>query len=236
MNFLIYGEDCRHSILSSLLMEAGYVLQAPADLLILFPGESFSAHADVINKNCLVWGGKATESEIIRNAGGEKIRQRNLFRVKNSVYTAEGALALVISESRTALCESKIFILGYGYLGKECTRLFAAAGADVTVYSGNASELSRAVLDGYRAEKLTCLSCLDAAILLNTIPYGVLDTLPVFIGKEPAMLLELASVPCISKPLNGLRIIPAGALPSRFSPESAARLMFDEIIYQIRKE
>ncbi|MDD6035067.1 MAG: hypothetical protein PUC30_02545 [Lachnospiraceae bacterium] len=236
MNFLIYGEDCRHAILSNLLIEAGYVMQAPADLLILSPKESFSAHTDVINKNCLVWGGKATESDVLQKAGCRKIKQRDSFRVRNSVFTAEGALALAISESKTALCESSVFVLGYGYLGKACTRLFTAAGADVTVYTEKPSELLQAVQAGYRADKLTGLSRLDHVILLNTIPCPVLDSLPVFITASPALLIELASIPCTTGEIKGLRIIPAGALPSRFSPESAAKLMFDEIIYQSKKE
>ena len=41
MNFLIYGEDCRHAILSELLQKAGFILQAPADILILSPKESY---------------------------------------------------------------------------------------------------------------------------------------------------------------------------------------------------
>lgn len=236
MNFLIYGDDCRHAILTTLFTEAGFELQAPADLLILSPRESFLAHTDVISKQCFVWGGTNTDPELLQKAGYRKILPGDTFRVKNSVFTAEGALALVISESKLALCESKVFVLGYGYLGKECARLFAATGADVTVYSEKPAELIQAVQDGYHSEKLTTLSCLDSSILLNTIPYPVLDYLPVTIKKTPALLIELASVPCITRTIHGLRIIPAGALPARFSPESAARLMFDEIITQLRKE
>lgn len=236
MNFLIYGEDCRHALLTGLFTEAGFVLLAPADLLILSPKESFSAHTDVIKDGCLIWGGPASDTVALQTAGYNKMKQSDTFRMKNSVYTAEGALSLAISETKTALCESTVFILGYGYLGKECTRLFASVGANVTVYTENPEELAQATLDGYHALKLTRLSDLNGTLLLNTIPFPVLDTLPVHAESEPALLIELASIPCTTKEINGLRVLPAGALPSRFSPYSAAKLMFDEINYQLKKE
>lgn len=236
MNYMIYGDDCRHAILSRLLIEAGYALQAPADLLILSPKESFSAHTDVIKEGCLVWGGPATETTALQTAGYRKLKQSDEFRRKNSVYTAEGALALAISETKTALCESTVFVLGYGFLGKECARLFTALGAAVTVYTENQTELAQATLDGYRAAKLTDLSVLDGILILNTIPFPILDTLPISADREPALLIELASIPCFTKEINGLRVLPAGALPSRFSPYSAAKLIFDEILFQLKKE
>ena len=145
-------------------------------------------------------------------------------------------MALAISESKTALCESKVSVLGYGYLGKECARLFSALGATVTVYTENPEESTDAHKKGFSVKKLTELSSLDGSIVLNTIPAPVLDRLPVSDKDTQALLIELASLPCITKCVEGLHIIPAGALPSRFSPESAAKLIFDEIIFQLKKE
>lgn len=184
----------------------------------------------------MIWGGPASETGALQNAGYTKLKQSDSFRVRNSVYTAEGALSLAISETSTALCESRVFVLGYGYLGKECTRLFTAIGATVTVYTENPEELAQATLDGYQALKLTQLSDLNGTVILNTIPFPVLDTLSVCADSESALLIELASIPCLTKEIKGLRVLPAGALPSRFSPDSAARLMFDEIMIQLKKE
>lgn len=236
MNFLIYGEDRRHAIVSALLTEAGHCCQAPADLLILSPKERFSVHTDVIKKGCFIWGGPASDTTALQSAGYRKLGQSTAFRGKNSVYTAEGALSLAISETGKALCESTVYVLGYGYLGKECTRLFSVLGADVTVYTENPEELAQATLDGYRAFKLTQLSDFNGTVILNTIPFPVLDTLSVSASTKPALLIELASIPCLTKEIKGLRVLPAGALPSRFSPESAAMLMFEEIMNQLKKE
>lgn len=236
MNFLIYGEDCRHAILSELLQKAGYDMQAPADFLILSPKESFSLHTNVIKENCRIWGGIPSETAALQASGYRKLTQSDGFRVKNSVYTAEGALALAILESKLALCESRVFVLGYGYLGKECAHLFSVLGADVTVFTENPEELRQAAKNGFFTKRLTELSVLDGVIVINTIPAPVLDSLPVSCNTAPALLIELASLPCITKSVEGLRILPAGALPSRFSPESAAKLMFDEIIVQVKKE
>ena len=232
MNFLIYGSDCRHAILSDLLQQAGHTLQAPADLLILSPKESFTAHTDVINDTCLIWGGIPSETVSLQAAGYKKLCQSTLFREKNSVYTAEGAIALAISETTTALCETEVFILGYGFLGKECARLFAALGSPVTVYTENPKEYAAAIQQGFSTKKITELTALDGTIVVNTVPAPVLDTLPVSCNTS-ALLLELASTPCRTLPLPGLRILPAGALPSRYSPESAAKLIFNAILEQI---
>ena len=236
MNFLIYGNDCRHRFLTDLLQKAGYDMQAPADLLILSPKESFTAHTDVIKENSLIWGGIPSETASLQTAGYRSIGQSENFRRKNSVYTAEGAVALAIQETKTALCETPVMILGYGFLGKECARLFSALGAKVTVYTENRAELDTAMQKGFSAKKLTELSSLDGAVVLNTIPATVLDSLPVSCYTAPALLIELASTPCLTKEIPGLSVFPAGALPSRFSPESAAKLIFDEIIEQLKKE
>lgn len=236
MNYMIYGEDCRHGILAALLNNAGFTMQAPADLLILSPRESFCSHRGVLKKGCFIWGGPASDAALIQTDGYKKIGQSESFRVKNSVYTAEGALSLAIEHTKKALCESTVSVLGYGYLGKECTRLFAAMGAEVTVYTENPKELAEAVLNGYEAKKLTELSDISGRLLLNTIPVPVLDTLPISAKDAPALLIELASIPCLTEDIPGLTVLPAGALPSRFSPESAAKLIFNEIIYQLKKE
>lgn len=236
MNYMIYGEDCRHGILAALLNNAGFTMEAPADLLILSPRESFCSHRGVLNKGCFIWGGPASDAALLQTDGYKKISQSENFRIKNSVYTAEGTLSLAIAHTKKALCESSVSVLGYGYLGKECTRLFTAAGATVTVYTENPKELAEAVLNGYRSKKLTELSDVSGELLLNTIPVPVLDTLPISASNKPALLIELASIPCLTEDIPGLTVLPAGALPSRFSPESAAKLIFDEIIYQLKKE
>ena len=236
MNFMIYGNDCRHALLSAMLTRAGWSEQAPADLLILSPKEHFTSHTDVVKENAMIWGGPASDMELLTKAGYRKITQSAAFRTKNSVYTAEGALALAISESPVALCESRVLVLGYGFLGKECSRLFAALDADVTVYSKAPAELALAERDGFTALPLERLATLDGTLILNTIPFPVLDTLPVSAKDAPALLIELASTPCCTQEIPGVRIVPGGALPSRFSPDSAAKLMFEEIETHFGKE
>ncbi len=236
MNYLIYGEDRRHAYLSALLTNAGMTMQAPADLLILSPKESIVSHTDDIKEKGLVWGGPAGDDTFLSEHGYRRLKQSNAFRTKNSDFTAEGALSIAINETTTALCDTPVSLLGYGYLGKACARLFSRVGAPVTIYTENPEERAQAVLDGFPAKELTTLSDLSGMLLLNTIPFPVLDSLFLSAEDAPAVLIELASIPCITKEVAGLRIVPAGALPSRFMPKSAATLMFDEIIAQLKKE
>lgn len=236
MNYLIYGEDRRHAYLSALLTNAGMTMQAPADLLILSPRESILSHTDDIKEEGAVWGGPATDNPFLKEHGYRKLTQSDDFRTKNSEYTAEGALSIAIAETETSLCNTPIVLLGYGYLGKACARLFSRAGAPVTVYTENPEERAGAVLDGFPSKELTTLSDLSGMLLLNTIPFPVLDSLFLSATDAPAVLIELASVPCLTKEVTGLRLVPAGALPSRFMPASAATLIFEEIMDALKKE
>lgn len=236
MNYLIYGEDRRHAYLSALLTNAGMTMQAPADLLILSPRESIVSHTDDIKEEGLVFGGPAGDNSFLKEHGYRKLTQSDAFRRKNSEYTAEGALSIAITETTTALCDTPVALLGYGYLGKACARLFSRVGAPVTVYTENPGERAGAVVDGFPSKELTSLSDLSGMLLLNTIPFPVLDSFFLSAADAPAVLIELASVPCITKEVAGLRLVPAGALPSRFMPASAAILMFEEITAQIKKE
>ena len=114
--------------------------------------------------------------------------------------------------------------------------MFSKAGATVTICTKNPKERALAVSDGYSAKELTSLSNLSGMLILNTIPFPVLDSLRLSAPDAPAVLIELAGIPCITKDVAGLRLVPAGALPSRFMPVSAAALIFEEIIAQIKKE
>lgn len=230
MNYLIYGDDCRHPIISDLLTRNGWKNQAPADLLILSPKERFTAYSSFLQPGALIWGGPASDTESLTSQGFRKAIQSESFRQKNSVYTAEGALALAIEATPKALCDGLVLILGYGCLGKACSRLFRSAGAGVIVYSAVEKELIQARLDDYPV--LSSLRFLpdNATLILNTIPAPVLDSYQRSPELPEIPLLELASIPCLSGEKEGIRIIPAGALPSRFCPESAAYLMFLELI------
>lgn len=230
MNFLIYGNDCRHPIVSELLIRNGWNNQAPADLLILSPKERFLSHLSELKKNALIWGGPASDTALLSERGYRKAVQSDSYRRKNSLYTAEGALALAIEASPKALCDGLVLVLGYGFLGKACSRLFRSAGAGVIIFSFSDKELIQARLDDFPVLQSLRFLPDNASLILNTIPAPVLDSY----YRNPSLpeipLLELASIPCLSKEKEGIRIIPAGALPSRFCPESAAYLMFLEII------
>lgn len=236
MNYLIYGNDCRHPIVSALLTEKGWKNQAPADVLILSPKEHFHKYKPELKKHALIWGGPAADTPRLTHYGYKKANQSDFFRMKNSTYTAEGALALAITELPKALCDSLVLVLGYGFLGRACARLFRAAGAGVIVFSFSEKELVQARLDEYPLLQSLCCLPDNTALILNTIPAPVLDSYERRAALPCLPLLELASTPCLSKEKSGIRVIPGGALPSRFCPESAARLMFQEIIRLTGKE
>lgn len=230
MNFRIFGEDPRHDLLKKLLLSSGFSEASPADLIILSVREPFSPHQAEGAKGCFVFGGQKGDEALITQAGFQPLLQSSAYKEKNSVYTAEGALSLAISSLPTALCETTVLILGYGFLGKECSRLFRQTGASVKVLSYQRDELLKAEENGFFPVSPPDRLLVSEPLLINTIPAPLFSSENLIVPEEmQTVLIELAGVPCLKEPVKHLTVIPGKALPARFSPVSAAKLMFREI-------
>lgn len=191
-----------------------------------------------VRRSTPVFAGKADKciSVAAREAG---VRLTDYFTsesllTSNALYTAEGALSLIISELPRALCGSDVAVFGYGRIASLLTRRILSLGAGVRVVARSAARRALAQADGAApfAPERTC-DALDGVICaVNTVPARVLSA-EALSALAPAALIELADCPGADADearRAGVRIIPAPSLPGRFSPESAGSLIADTVL------
>jgi len=226
MKFMIFGADRRNAFLTEFLIKAGWEQGKDADLLVISPNEEIFDYIHYSKVGALIFGGKNGTEQEIQAAGRVKLEPGSEYKRKNSIATAEGALSIAISETEHTVSDSKVLVLGYGFLGKEVSDLFQRTGAKVTVCSRRPEQLE---MKGLQHMPLKELNALPYDIILNTIPAQILQDALFESAPEGSILIELASKPCCNPNQEKVRIIKAGGLPGKYSPYSAALYMFEEI-------
>lgn len=143
------------------------------------------------------------------------------FALPNALATAEGAIALAITETPDLLADSDCVILGYGRIARHLARLLTAMGARVTVFARKESARTEAKKAGYAACPLsdapTGFAC--SKLIFNTIPARLFDFAQLL--PPDAIVLDLAP---IYAPSDSPRVIRAAALPAKYAPSFAGRL------------
>ena len=162
-----------------------------------------------------------------------QLRLRDYFssetvQLRNAAITAEGALALAVSHTERTLLGSRVLILGGGRISRALAPRLRALGAAVTVYARRPEE--RALAESRGCETLAVLPEKPEGfhLLFNTVPFPVLPAAP----DCPA--IELASAPGGFRDPAG--VIPAGGLPGKTAPLSAAEALLGPIRAILREE
>lgn len=184
----------------------------------------------------LVMGGKISgnlrNSSECRGLELYDYMQRPDFIVGNAALTAEAALWLLMNECETALYGKKVLIIGYGRIGRILAQRLKAMKTKLGVMSRNPEVRALAGALGYTPlSPRENISGYD--VVINTAPGQVLPEGAFSALEKDALLLELASAPGgLSRAEAaefGLKFIAAPGLPARYSPESAAGLIYDSI-------
>lgn len=161
--------------------------------------------------------------------------------VKNAFATAEGAMAIAIQNTKTTIYESKVLVAGYGRIARALTKLLVAFGADVTVALRSSAQAEWAKLEGAKTisfEELSGHENFD--LVFNTVPHIVFTKSELSGMDGNTLLIDLASFPggvdLHQAKSQGINVITASALPSRFSPKSAGKFIAQSIISIIKEE
>jgi dipicolinate synthase subunit A len=188
---------------------------------------------------CLFLGGKlspavcaaavAEDVSLSDYYAGENILQ------KNAVATAEAAVAMAALDLPVTLFGTEVAILGAGRIAMRLLSLLQAMGARVSLYARSPSARERAAAAG---------------ATVFPIKEGVAPAIPPTVravfSTVPAMLFPRGSgmpargtyfydlgggaIDATAAEEAGLILPPSAALPGRYSPESAARYIFEEIL------
>lgn len=155
------------------------------------------------------------------------------FTVKNAAVTAEGAVSELMRKTKTALCDMRVLVVGWGRIGKLIINKLTALCPAVCLMSRSSEARALASALGCTSFAPDCppelLGSFDAVI--NTAPAQVIPDLRAF--KDSCILLELASAPggIDENAANdlGLDLSILRGLPGRYAPESAAKAIYSPV-------
>lgn len=164
---------------------------------------------------------------------------------KNALATAEGALMIAMSNTHTTIRDSSFGVIGYGRIATRLAGMLKALGGNVRVFARSQEALLDARRDGYEAFKLSenkddgylrefSDKLNNCSVIFNTVPSVILNEDILLKLSLRQIYIELASSPggidleCARR--LKLKNIYAPSLPGRYSPKSAGKYIFDEII------
>ncbi|MCL2674974.1 MAG: hypothetical protein FWE84_00035 [Firmicutes bacterium] len=157
-----------------------------------------------------------------------------IFAHKNAALTAEGVLALLISNTPKSIYQNNILVLGWGRCAKAAALLFYRLGVRFSIATHNEGKLGECFLycdECYlKNDFLMDLKYFD--VIVNTIPAHVFDRGMLAEMGNNTLVIEVASVPCLEAAeaeRAGVKYLPAPALPQVFCCEAAAVLMLETI-------
>lgn len=169
------------------------------------------------------------------------IMKREELSVLNAISTAEGAIKIAIEETPRNLHGSNILVMGFGRIGKVLSHMLNGLGAKVSCEARKNSDLAWIKAYGYEAIPLAEINnnLNKYDIIINTIPYMVLDKDALTNVKSDALVIDLASNPggVDKNAIKEMKIkfVWALSLPGKISPVTSAEFI-KETLYNVVKE
>ncbi len=169
------------------------------------------------------------------------ILKREELSVLNAVSTAEGAIKIAIEETPKNLHGSNILVLGFGRIGKILSHMLSGLGAKIACEARKNSDLAWIKAYGYEPIPLTELNenLGRFDIIINTIPYMLLDRDALEKVKKDVLVIDLASNPGgvdkVAIKEKQIKFVWALSLPGKISPVTSAEFI-KETLYNVIKE
>lgn len=162
------------------------------------------------------------------------------FAIKNAFYTAEGAAAIAMFNSKISLSDSSVLILGYGRIAKALEFYLQPIAKEITICARNESARAEAELKSSKTIDFCELSDISGFdIILNTVPHPVLNQKELSSANEAVLIIDLASFPggvdVNYAKVKGINLITARGLPGKYSPASAGKAV-GETVMKLLKE
>lgn len=176
-----------------------------------------------------------------RNITIQDIMKREELAVLNAISTAEGAIQIAINETPKNLHGNNVLVMGFGRIGKVLSKMLDGIGAKVSCEARKASDLAWIKAYGYEPINLIELkeNLHKYDIIINTIPFIVLDKDMLQEVKKDALIIDLASNPGgvdknAIKEL-GIKFNWALSLPGKVSPVTSAEFMKETLINMFKE-
>jgi len=167
--------------------------------------------------------------------------KREEFSVLNTIATAEGTIQIAMEETQRTVHGSNVLVMGFGRIGKVLAKMLDGIGAKVYCEARKNEDISWIKAYGYNPIHLNNLDeYLDKFdIIINTIPFQILDEQKLDLVKEDVVIIDLASNPGgvdrkAARDKN-LKVIWALSLPAKVAPLTSAEFI-KETLYHVLKE
>lgn len=160
----------------------------------------------------------------------------------NAVFTAEGALGILLGATPGALWQARVLLLGYGRIAQVLAPRLLALGARLRVVARSAAARTLAQALGATALDLDALPGLlpAADFVINTIPCPLLDAPLLQALPAGAFVLDLASAPggvdAAAAQALGVRLQTAPGLPGRWAPRAAGQAIGRAVLAYLHRD
>jgi dipicolinate synthase subunit A len=202
----------------------------------------------LMKKDACIFSGPYSK-EVLKYASNNNIRLFDVvsddeFAIHNSIPTAEGVISLMINSLPGTLSGSKCLVLGYGRCGMAITDLAIKHRMNVCVASVKDEELMKASINKcdtarIQGKKMKVIDYFNQKAIDNKNNYLDLHTFNYVINTIPVKLIDIN----LSKKLEDYifidianvyndtvnKFINARGIPGKYSPKSAARIIYDVI-------
>lgn len=217
------------------------------EINMLFSNEKLEVEEffNKITANKVVIAGSISEDYVKKaEASGAKvidILKREELAVLNAISTAEGTINIAIQETTRTLHGSNVLVMGFGRVGKVLAKMLDGIGANVYCEARKNVDLAWVKAYGYHPIHLNDLDehLGKFDIIINTIPFIVLDDKKLDLIKQNCLIIDIASNPGgVDKnaaKAKGIKSIWALSLPGKVAPVTSAEFIKDTI-YNIMKE
>lgn len=163
-----------------------------------------------------------------KNVNYIDLLKREEFTILNTIATAEGTIQIAMEETQKTVHGSKVLILGFGRIGKVLAKMLDGIGAEVSCEARKNEDISWIQAYGYEPIYLNDLNenLGKFDIIINTIPFQILDSERLDLVKKDVVLIDVASNPGgvdrkAAKEKN-LKLIWALSLPAKVAPLTSA--------------
>lgn len=206
-------------------------------------GIAMDAFLDGLQTKHIVFGGNIPDAVKLRCRElaivCHDLMELESVRIRNSIATAEGALAQAIVRSRGNLNGSEALVLGFGCCGKTLANLLQGLHARVTVLDVEPHLLALGESCGHRTLTLADLpeTIGRYAYIFNTVPKRILEGTLLQKVHPDVTIIDIASAPfgvdydfCRQAGINAC-VCPG--LPGKYAPKASAKILFDVIVERI---
>lgn len=163
------------------------------------------------------------------------ILNREELTVLNTISTAEGAIQIAMEETCKTLHGATVLVLGFGRVGKILSNMLKGIGANVYCEARKNVDLAWIRAYGYKPVHLNEVEEIlpKADIIINTIPFMILNDERLEYVRNDALIIDLASNPGgvdkIATKNKKIKTVWALSLPGKVAPLTSAEFIKDTV-------